>query len=71
MATLSIKPCGYSRNPDPKGHRVQVVREGLQDFLEFRRGDSAYRVVCTCTACGPLAGTEDAAILLHNQGLLP
>jgi hypothetical protein len=71
MATLSIKPCGYSRNYDPQGHRVQVVREGLQDFWEYTSQDSLYRVVCSCTANGPLAGTEDAAIMLHNQGLPP
>jgi hypothetical protein len=45
------------------------MRESLQDFWEFTRKDSAYRVVCTCGMHGPLAGTEDAAILLHNQGL--
>jgi hypothetical protein len=69
MATLSIKPCPYVRNPDPQGHRVKVLRQALQDFYEFTRADSWYRVACTCTANGPLAGTEDDAILLHNQGL--
>ncbi len=69
MVQVAIKPCPYLRNPDPRGHKVQVLPEDLADMLEYSRAQSGFRVVCTCTMRGPVAGDPMAAIAVHNSGL--
>ena len=70
MVGVTLKPCGYSRNPGP--HELKVLPCNLSEsFVEHTNinRNKAHQVVCSCTMSGPIGSSYDDAVRKHNEGL--